>query len=71
LRNHIVAEVERACGLLNKKLDLDKISNNKYNQKRLRYYRSKKFNELVITVVFEDLLTEKGELYIVVELQHN
>jgi len=70
LRNHIVAEVERACGLLNKKLDLDKISNNKYNQKRLRYYRSKKFNELVITVVFEDLLTEKGELYIVVELQH-
>jgi len=70
LRNHIVAEVERACGLLNKKLELDKIGNNKYNQKRLRYYRSKKFNELVITIVFEELLTEKGELYIVVELQH-
>ncbi len=70
LRNHIVAEVERACGLLNKKLELDKIGNNKYNQKRLRYYRSKKFDELVITIVFEELLTEKGEIYIVVEVQH-
>lgn len=71
LRKHIVAEVERACGLLNKKLELDKIGNNRYNnQERLRYYRSQKFDELVITVVFEELLTTKGELYIVVEVQH-
>ncbi len=70
IRNHIINEVERACGLLDKKLSLDKISRHKYNQKRLRYYRSKKDKNLVITVVFEKLLNEKGELYIIVELQH-
>ncbi len=70
LRNHIINEVERACDLLDKKLSLDKVSRHKYNQKRLRYYRSKKDKNLVITVVFEELLKEKGELYIIIELQH-
>ena len=68
-RDHIIRKVERVCDLLEHDLLLDKVRN-QYNKKILRYYRSKKNKNLVITVIFGDILTETGELYIIVELQH-
>jgi len=71
MRDDIILQVERACEFHKNKFVLVKIGKDKYNQNRLRYYKSNKINELVITIVFEELLTNKGELFIIVELQYS
>ncbi len=42
---------------------------NSYNDKRLVYYPSKQNINLMLTVIYEDLLTEEKSIYIAVEMQ--
>lgn len=67
VRDHIVNEVEKACNMSNLELKF-LIPRNNYNSKRLCYYVSKKHKDLMFTIIYEDLLTTKRELHIIVEL---
>ena len=65
-KKHIIAQVEEAANAIpNVKLDTPRSTNNNVN--RLRYYRSTKQDDLVYTIVFENLLNQEGNLIIIVE----
>lgn len=69
LKKHVVAEVEKAGHSINEvKLIVPK---HKSNAIRLRYYRSTRFHELLYTVVYEDVFTDKGVLHIIIEPRGN
>lgn len=64
-KKHVIAEVERAGeSIEGVRLVMPR---NSFNSNRLRYYHSTKYNELVFTIVFEDLLSEKNILHIIIE----
>jgi hypothetical protein len=67
VRNHIVSQVEDACGELN--LQLYRSKGNL--KKRLRYFQSTKNPNLMFTIGFEDLLKGKMNLDIYIELKYD
>jgi hypothetical protein len=67
---HLVNEIEIA-GEAIEDVDLNSLRKTQFNNSRLRYYVSKVHPDLMITVLFEDLLTEKKELHIIIELKHS
>lgn len=69
VRTHIANQIEQACVLIDEDLKLQP-SKGKSN-KRLRYFLSPKNKNLMITIFFENLVTPKKELYIMVELKNN
>ncbi|MEN2400620.1 PD-(D/E)XK nuclease family protein [Flavobacterium sp. MC2016-06] len=69
VRTHIENQIEQACVLIDEDLKLQ-TSKGKSN-KRLRYFLSPKNKNLMITIFFENLLTPKKELFIMVELKNN
>tara|TARA_R110001592_G_scaffold162584_3_gene396142 strand:- start:19887 stop:21008 length:1122 start_codon:yes stop_codon:yes gene_type:complete len=66
-RRYIIKEVESVCDQLT--FNLKKVTV-KSDKKLLRYFKSKKHSYLKFTILFGDLLNEKKELKIVVELSH-
>ena len=68
LRKHILSEVVKAGEILD---DLNKYEPriNSTNDKRLVYYVSPKHKNLMITVVYEKLLTPERTMHIAIELQ--
>ena len=74
VRDHIAKEVELACETINIELKTQKLSSSKprgENGKRLRYYNSKINNDLMFTVIFDDLLVSKKKILIIVEMKNN
>lgn len=65
VKDHIIGEVERACPK-----DFKFFNPKGNNKNRLRYYQSRKNNDLMITVVFEELLKDKKRIFLVVELKN-
>jgi hypothetical protein len=68
LRKHILSEVVKAGETLD---DLNKYEPriNSTNDKRLVYYVSPKHKNLMITVVYEELLKPERKMHIAIELQ--
>lgn len=67
LREHILSQVVTAGNRLNGVSKYEPRINS-HNDKRLVYYVSNKHKDLMITVVYENLLTEKKEMHIAVEM---
>ena len=67
VREHIATQVEQAGNSIEGVVLQRGRSNDKQN-KRLRYYTSPKHSELMITVLFEDIL-KNGNLKLIVELR--
>jgi len=68
-RNHIISEIENAGESMDGvQLIKPRV---KYNLNRLRYYQSKVHSELLYTIVFEDLMTDKNKLHIIIEPSGN
>ena len=70
LREHIVSQIVTAGDSLHG-LNKYEPRANSFNDNRLVYYVSSRHKNLMITVVYEDLLTQKQRMYIAVELQGN
>lgn len=74
VRKHIATEIEKAGLALsdseeNLKLYIPKASSELY--KRARYFKSPNNENLMIAVVFDDMLSDKKVLYLIVECTHN
>lgn len=63
-KDYVKNEAAKANQLLKKDLELV----NKYHKDRLVYYASKENNQLMITVVFKNLLKGKNSIHVIVEL---
>lgn len=70
LREHILSQVVTAGNRLNGVSKYEPRINS-HNDKRLVYYVSNQHKDLMITVVYENLLTEKKEMHIAVEMVGN
>lgn len=68
LRDHIANEIEKAA-FAYPQMSLNVPSSNSVHRKRLRYLTSHENPNLMITIVYEDLLNEKREFYIALELK--
>lgn len=68
VREHIVNEIELAGEGL-EDVNLQKLRKDDFNYKRLRYYASKVHPDLVITALFENILNERQELFLIVEVR--
>lgn len=71
VRTHIANEVDKVCNILEGNLKLVIPPQGSKNNKRLRYFQSAKNPNLMITVVFDGLLTSKQGIYLIVELKNN
>lgn len=74
VRDHIANEIEKAGHTLgdsedNMKLHIPKASSTL--NKRVRYFKSPNNENLMIAVVFDEMLTKKKELYLIVEFTHS
>lgn len=74
VRNHIANEIEKVGLTLgdseeNLKLHIPKASS--ILNKRVRYFKSPNNENLMIAVVFDEMLTKKKELYLIVEFTHS
>lgn len=69
VRKHISNQVELACEPLNENLKLQIPKG--INIKRLRYYQSSKNSNLMITVVFNELLKTEKRIFLIIELKNN
>lgn len=67
VRDHIANEVEKVCDTSNDGFKLYKSKGNL--NKRLRYFLSPQNNELMITIVYDGLLTADKNMHIMVELK--
>lgn len=67
VRTHIVNQIEQVVGLVDEDLQLQ--TSKGEGNKRLRYYLSPKNKNLMITVLFEKLLTPEKRLILIVELK--
>jgi hypothetical protein len=70
LRKHIVSQIVMAGNSINGVSKYEPRANS-FNDKRLVYYVSNKHKNLMITVVYENLLIEEKRIYIAVEMQGN
>lgn len=70
LRNHIISQVVSAGDRLNGVSKYEPRANS-HNDKRLVYYVSKRHKNLMITVVYEKLLTEERTMHIAIEMVGN
>ncbi|PKR79548.1 hypothetical protein CW751_14455 [Brumimicrobium salinarum] len=68
VRDFIKNEVKNACDLVNHKLVFNSPKTGSDNEKRLRYFVSPLCSDLMFTVIFNNLLTSKKELLLIVEL---
>ena len=68
VRDYIKQEIENTCEVLGKGLVLSKGNTNL--EKRLRYYLSPKNSDLMITIIFEELLTPSKTLKIIIDLKN-
>lgn len=63
VRNHVRSEIDRAI------LDLDyKLIGNASNSNTLAYYRSAKNSNLMLTIIFNNVLSSKRQLEIIIEV---
>lgn len=69
VRTHIATQVELAGELIDE--DLKIIKSKGEGNKRLRYYLSPRNKDLMITVLYEGLLTPEKSIFIIVELKNN
>jgi hypothetical protein len=69
VRDHIVNQIEQVVELVDEDLRLQ--SSKGKSSERLRYFLSSKNKNLMITVVFEKLLTVEKSLFLIVELKNN
>jgi hypothetical protein len=70
LRDHILSQVIAAGNTLEGVSKYEPRANS-FNDKRLVYYVSNKYSTLMITVVYEKLLTDEKKMHIAIEMQGN
>lgn len=73
-RSHIATEIEKAGNDLEDgqfALKLYTPQKNSELSKRVRYFKSPNNDNLMIAVVYDDMLTNKKELYLIVEFKHD
>jgi hypothetical protein len=70
VKEHIVSEIENTGDRINGVVLKSPIKTNS-NRKRLRYYASKKVDDLMITVLFDRLLNHEKKIVLIVELRGN
>ena len=70
LRDHILSQVIAAGNTLEGVSKYEPRANS-FNDKRLVYYVSNKYSNLMITVVYEKLLTDEKKMHIAIEMQGN